>query len=774
MNEIALLPFQIKASNAIAERHGRLVGDKNRPYYLQNRPVPFYQALSALTGAGKTPILADAVAQLRTGCTSEPVILWISKAKAVIDQTRANFETGGKYAHLLPGFQAMGLSEVSHAQVRDATCPLLILATVGSFNQRDREDGSLRVHRVEQDVGADALWKVLRERSSTVKGSDSGRRPLIIVYDEAHNLTDQQADLLLDLEPDAFLGASATMKTPGRLGRLIDHLRDAGWDDESLVTTVASRDVVDAGLVKKQIVLGGYATAMEPAIDDMLGQMSTVEKKASALNAPFRPRAIYVCKTNISQLDGTRDNPGRPFIERQAPPILIWRYLVEKKGVDPASIAVYCDLKVDRRSKSLPESFVLFSGGDEDFSVFSAGSFQHVIFNQSLQEGWDDPACCFAYVDKSMGSAIQVEQVIGRVLRQPGAKHYPDVDLNSAHFFIRIDSKQAFPDILAGVRDKIGTEVPEIRISGYADARDRGRVRCEPKKQRTIPSIHINVDLPPVFAEVARIHDYSNDRDNTVGKGERLRAIQMVGSSAIPKTRSEQVRHSNRVMARWILRRRVQELYPVTSTCIDWTLRKFDAKVEMTSPAADALRESALRVVDKYVESSELVLEEENPYAVGPVIVDPRKKYKFKNSLHDQYSDLNDLELRFARALDEVGVEWVRNPQHGGYKIPLLVPGGPFNFFPDFLAWKGGVLFALDPKGEHLITADAGRKLLNISNEGGKARVLVRLVTEGQWDSPAQRKSSAGFSLWALKSGAIKPRHFGTLQDAVEAAMKAK
>jgi type III restriction enzyme len=43
--------------------------------------VPFYQALSALTGAGKTPILADAVAQIRAQLPVEPIVLLISKTK---------------------------------------------------------------------------------------------------------------------------------------------------------------------------------------------------------------------------------------------------------------------------------------------------------------------------------------------------------------------------------------------------------------------------------------------------------------------------------------------------------------------------------------------------------------------------------------------------------------------------------------------------------------------------------------------------------------------
>ena len=60
------------------------------------------------------------------------------------------------------------------------------------------------------------------------------RRPLIIVYDEAHNLSDQQTDLLLELEPDIILAASATMRTPGKLGQIIDRLKQVGWNAEAI------------------------------------------------------------------------------------------------------------------------------------------------------------------------------------------------------------------------------------------------------------------------------------------------------------------------------------------------------------------------------------------------------------------------------------------------------------------------------------------------------------------------------------------------------------
>lgn len=68
---------------------------------------------------------------------------------------------------------------------------------------------------------------------------DGTRRPLIVVYDEAQNLSDLQTNLLLELEPTAFLLASATLRFPARFVQtVIDPLKANGWTDETLVTVV--------------------------------------------------------------------------------------------------------------------------------------------------------------------------------------------------------------------------------------------------------------------------------------------------------------------------------------------------------------------------------------------------------------------------------------------------------------------------------------------------------------------------------------------------------
>jgi hypothetical protein len=53
------------------------------------------------------------------------------------------------------------------------------------------------------------------------------------------------------------------------------------------------------------------------------------------------------------------------------------------------------------------------------------------------------------------------------------------------------------------------------------------------------------------------------------------------------------------------------------------------------------------------------------------------------------------------------------------------------------LVWKDDMVFAVDPKGRHLLMMDSGRKLLNIQDEKGQRKILVRLITRGRWsDKP--------------------------------------
>lgn len=774
---IELFDFQHQAVDQITERFvaylarrpGRVVGTKVTY-------VPFYQALASITASGKTVIMAQTVAELLPHLPLKPLVLWLSKGRVVVDQTLANL--GGKYRHLLADYQDVQLlADFDQSDVEDEGLALVYLATVGTFNQRSKDKSSLRLFRSDIDNADVSTWTALKTRLA----SSGLRRPLIVVYDEAHNLTDQQTGLLMELEPDAVLLATATPKLPQAVARVTDDLKhDLGWKDADLTTYVASGDVVEAGLVKRQVLLGGYKAQMPETVDDLLADMADAYKAVADLGLSLRPKAIYVCRTNIVEGNAFKqDDPKRPFARREAPPILIWSYLVNQKGIDPATIAVYTSaLKFDKDHPP-PADFVQFKGGDDDYANFIGGDYRHIIFNLGLQEGWDDPDCYFAYMDKSMQSNVQVEQIIGGVLRQPNALHHEAEILNTAHFYVRVDAKGVFVDIVKEVGQRLAGDLPEIQITAYDPKKKNRPVPYCPKQQPVVPHVYrdSSAALEPIDQIIKGLIDFRGQTgENVRGAGAKALVQQKVGSGEDAEVEWVEREHGNAVSARWVFQTAVRREFPLALEVTRSDDQKFDARIELGSPAGEHVRKAASEVVQTYLQNVVLKQRLHNPYHPAEVMVDPSTAETFSNALHDAYSGLNKtLELPFAKELDRLGSLWCRNPSRSGFGIPLLSSGQSKTFYPDFLVWKGRNVFALDTKGEHILESELGRKLLAIdAHPKSKVKLLVRMISRGTWDDHPQRLSGEGFTVWALgNANALKPLHCAGFAEAAKLCLRA-
>jgi type III restriction enzyme len=769
---IELYDFQQKASATISDRFSTYMADPAITGTRQHQcMVPFFQSLASITASGKTVILADAVSSLTATLPVAPVVLWLSKGRVVVEQTLVNLLPGGRYHDLLGSAVVRPLAEYDAEEVAALGKAIVYFATVGTFNRRDKERGSLIIYRSDLDTTDHSTWDALKERLT----DESLRRPLIAVYDEAHNLSDQQTELLMELEPSAFLLASATMRLPQRLAREIEVLKSNGWNDGSLVTSVDPKAVADSGLVKSTVVLAGYQSPMEETVSTLLADYKEAERDAKTYGLNGAPKAIYVCNTNIVEGNANeQDNPKQPFASRQAPPILIWRHLVEVHGIDPDEIALYCSLKMDKNFPA-PDGFHLFRGGDRDFSEFLAGSFRHIIFNLSLQEGWDDPFCYFAYIDKSMESRVQVEQVIGRLLRQPGAKHYSSDRLNTAHFYVRIDRNQVFNEILDAVSHNLATEAPGLRIvaSGPGKAAPS---ELPPRKAMTIPSTALETGeaVSPVASLLRQLTDYRHDDGmNTTGTGSRAIVQRRVGATGESDVAWETFEQSSRVLARWIFQREIRKRHPGALGVAPTAEPKFDAEIGLGSNAESHVVTVAEQVVDTFLEHVEIIQKPRDPYGVGPQLARTDDLVPFENSLHEGYDDLNSLELAFARVLDRQGVTWCRNASRTGYRIPLVTMGPTTYFYPDFVVWSDKEVFALDTKGGHLLSEAAARKLLWIkSPRRASERLFVKLVSAGRWKSDATMVTDDGYTLWGVKAAAGRTtRHFDDLDELLAAAL---
>lgn len=793
MTMLELKVFQIESAKLIADRYAFFANHPDRPKK-GTKSRPFFQALSAITGAGKTPILAEAVSLIRLHCDTEPIILWMSKAKSVVAQTHTNFSSGGKYYEILDEFHVVNIANLRPSYISDATKPLLIMTTTGLFNNKDQSEGALNIYKRDQDLfGEKSPWERLIERQV----SDS-RRPLIIVYDEGHNLSEQQTELLAELEADAYLLASATLKLPANFQKSVIQpiklwVEETGGDDpkqfatlnalsdsgepeaERFITTAVSSDkVVEAQLIKKAIQFDGTTAPMERCLDDLIKRMKVLEREIKARGLGFQPKAIYVCKTNITD-DGEKDDATKPFEHRKAPPILIWRYLVEVKGVSPKDIAIYADLKFVDGNK--PENVNFFSGGENDFDTFYSSNFRHIIFNLALQEGWDDPACYLAYIDKSMGSSIQVEQIIGRVLRQYGATHYENPLLNSAHFFLRVDKQSVFAESIGKVKTKIQSEGAPIEIiENFSSKGASVSEDIEPKDGQKVSLHHIFVESTSAEREITKIiknfPTYKEGDSDTLGTAHvASQTIDMINPEKVESNlRWKTDGHSNPVRLRWLVTTAIKSRLPRALTITDLKDIKFDVRVQIQSSADKQADDLAKKIIEAYFEYSELCYESKQPFMFGTMRV-AKNAQMFMNGLYTRYSPLNKFELGFAKELDKIKLPWHRNPTNGGFHVPLLSEGDTASFYPDFIVWKKGMVYCLDTKGGHLLTDAVARKLFDI-NEGNKIKMKMRFISEGKQSKLQGKAIDDGYTVWKMKSGTPKPVHVGSLKEAIDECLK--
>ena len=243
-NKVEPKNFQINASEMIAKRLADYLKD---PLMItKDEIIPFYQNLSSITCSGKTLILADCIEQIRAYLCTQPVVLWLSKGKVVVSQTFENLSTG-KYADNIPNFNVKPLLDCKERDLQDDKKGLILIATVGKINQKDKEEGDRRVFQTGFDNADHSLWDMLKKRQSY----NGVKRDLIIIYDEGHNLSDQQTQILLDLSPTALIAASATTKVPKALEWYIARLKnEKGMRDKDLVVTVSNKEIVKMDLLK--------------------------------------------------------------------------------------------------------------------------------------------------------------------------------------------------------------------------------------------------------------------------------------------------------------------------------------------------------------------------------------------------------------------------------------------------------------------------------------------------------------------------------------------
>ena len=717
---------------------------KNGPPRYGATDIPFLGQLRAVTGSGKTPILAEVV-----GGLGDAVVLLDDTVEC---SRRADVHQSHRQVPITAPSEDSDPSGHSEPARLERACRVVQGADHLGLDRRVVEraeadadesgEARLRLRREHQDwAGTGSPWDQLRK---------SLHRPLWIVSDESHNQSAAQLDQLAALRPKGFFMASATPVVNDLFAKWADALEDDQQTRALLhdaQVPVLTRDVVDANLLKTTIELIDYRSGAEESLDGALSALEAVEHAAEHEGAGVAPRAIYVVeKSNPSR--GSHDEPR---------PVVIWRHL-RGRGVPADEIAIFTDTKVLPNDAERVASLSQLSP-----------NYRHIIFNQSLQEGWDDPEAYVCYFDGVTKSFVRIRQIVGRVLRQPTARRFQAEELNTATLILQTPAS-SYDAVVSELRAELRLYAPPgepafsaVRLKTRKQPLDSIPVKRGAAKKLELPRHTLKA---PPMRKIEKELKMTGKRVwpaeglNAPGTGRKARLALSDGSAQleyIAVLRSARTQNATFLRNRLLQRNRacVNAIHP------DW-LRgpAFDQQSCHGSQAQEDLLRLAAEIID-YFEDRVTYQQDPDPerltWRVGEYRPRGTDFIEFDRGAHRAYAvaDFNPEERSFAVALDRVrGVIWTRNPPTAspGYGIPLPKKAGDSStFYPDFIAAKGGDVWAIDTTGRHLLDGKVRGKLVALGSP------KMALVVKGEVDlGSGSREGKDGWTLLIARPN-LKP-----------------
>jgi type III restriction enzyme len=441
-----------------------------------------YFCLRVPTGGGKTWLAAKSVAVVNTHLlrSEHSLILWLTPSKPIRDQTiKALRERSHPYHAALREAGPVTVIDLAEAKAVSRatldTSTVVIVATVQAFRREDTEflkvyesNGALMHH-------FDNLSSAQRAELLTAgAGIDQTipcslanvlrlRRPFVIV-DEAHNSrTELSFDTLARFRPSGIMELTATpdtVRTPS-----------------NVLHSVSAAELKGEEMIKLPIVL-----ETEPNWQQCLADAIARRGELHALaEAEGRRGAAYLRPIILIQAEKRRQGVDTLDVDR------VRKELLDNHRVPAEEIVV-----ATGEERGLEKIEADFARGIAD----EACAVRYVITQQALAEGWD---CPFAYILVSMAelhSATAVEQLLGRILRQPEARHREAAALNQSYAFV---VSRDFAATAGALRDRLvqgaGFERREVSDFVTASKQDQGRLDLDAHPDRIV--IHpVVVPLP--------------------------------------------------------------------------------------------------------------------------------------------------------------------------------------------------------------------------------------------------------------------------------------
>ncbi len=461
-----LLPYQQQVLNDLAGFLGFIEGQgdlkkafdafwrerglvRPEPYRNTVPQVP-HVCIKVPTGGGKTFIAANAIKTIFDGLTIYPrdqprAVVWLVPSNAILEQTEKNLANpqhpyrrkvdtlfNGRVAVYTKNdlMQGAGFSATS---VREQLN--IFVLSYDSFRSQVKEGRKA----YQENSYLDSFTRQMRPADVLPETDESAlinviraMNPVCIV-DESHNATSKLSkEMLANFNPSLILDLTATPR-----------------EDGNIISYVDAAQLKTYHMVKLPVIVYNHHSQKE-VISNAIQLRNNLEKQATAQREAggdyIRPIVLFQAQPATGQEEAsTFEGVKKRLVLLGIPENEIaikTANINELKNVD--LLSVDCDIR-------------------------------YIITINALKEGWD---CPFAYILATIAnrhSSIDVEQIVGRVLRQPYARRQPSNLLNNSYVLASSD------DFLA----TLGKIVAGLNRAGFSEK--DVRAKDVPEEEAAVP-----------------------------------------------------------------------------------------------------------------------------------------------------------------------------------------------------------------------------------------------------------------------------------------------
>lgn len=383
------------------------------------------------TGGGKTLLACAALKHIYSSLekftfasVTNKIVVWLVPSSAILEQTlkalrnpnheyrrQINTDFNGK-VEVYDGTQVQNAQNFSPSTVRENLSIIVMTFDALRITRKEgrkvyQENGSLEPfvsfyehpETLIPDVEINALMQVLNQLSP------------VIIIDESHNAeSDLSVEMLRNLNPSFVLDLTATPKK-----------------NSNIISIVGAYELKQENMVKLPVIVYNRQSPQD-VLFMAINLRRRLEERASDLEAK-----------------------GGKYIRPIA--------LIQAQPKTNADAATFEKIKTELILSGIPADHIAIKTSEineiKNIDLLSpACPIRYIITVNALKEGWD---CPFAYVLATLAnrsSRVDVEQIVGRVLRLPYTTPSADTMLNSAYVLSSsIDFNNTVSSVIRGLNN---------------------------------------------------------------------------------------------------------------------------------------------------------------------------------------------------------------------------------------------------------------------------------------------------------------------------------